>query len=100
MLGAQAVLAGCLFHTLIDEVVIIAVAHGIDVVDDGDERRSRGHIVGVGLEDRVAVLGAGREQNHWQDGEQGGAADAVLHRPLDDVLTAVYLTDDGLVLLF
>ena len=63
--GAQAVLLGSLLHALIDKVVVVAVAHGIRVVDDGDERRSRGHIRRVGLIDDVAVLSArGKCQQH------------------------------------
>ena len=101
MHGAQGVLLGGLLHALVDEVVVVTVAHGIDVVDDGDERCRRGCIGEVGLVDCVAVLGAGGEH---QDGqrqhrEQGRTAHAVLHRPLYDVLTAIHLIDDGLVLL-
>ena len=60
--GAQAILLGGLFHTFIYEVVVVAVAHGIGVVDHGDERRGCGRIVGVGLIDDVALFGATCQQ--------------------------------------
>jgi hypothetical protein len=60
--GALVVLLGGLLDTLVDEVVVVAVAHGIGVVDDGDERLGRWCIGGVGLIDDVALLGAGGER--------------------------------------
>ena len=65
--GAQAVLLGGLLHTLVDEVVVVAVAHGIGVVDDGDERLGRRCIGGVGLIDDVTLLGAGGERQHGRE---------------------------------
>ena len=65
--GTQVVLLGGLLHTLVDEVVVVAVAHGIGVVDDGDERCRRGCVGGVGLIDDVTLLGAGGERQHGRE---------------------------------
>ena len=45
----------------------LAVAHGIGVVDDGDERLGRQCIGGVGLIDDVTLLGAGGERQHGRE---------------------------------
>ena len=61
--GTQSQLLGRALHTLIDEVIVGAVAQRIGIVDDGHQRQCACHLlVGVGLVDGVALFCAGHRQ--------------------------------------